>query len=198
MQHTQHLQPAAVHNLVVNSELTPVIIDDKDPHTATTIVEAVGQTAEKLALVKDGQTLLDIAGLSHGDDATVIADVKNAVLLEDRTEHVLHDNRRARVADEAGLLMELLAEEVDAEVAVLAGLRGGGDADNLARTALQDEQVADPDVVAGDGDGVGRHGAVGRVAGGLAFGLVAGSWLTGVGLADGDVFLYTLGAVLVV
>jgi hypothetical protein len=141
-----------VDNLVVNSHLLTIIVDDEDADAATAVVEGVGETLEKVALVKDREALLDIARLGHGDDAAILADVENTVLLEDRTKHVLDDDGRARVGDEAGLLMELLGEEVNTEVTVLAGLGRGGDADDLARAALE---------VAGDGDGVGRrsHGA---------------------------------------
>lgn len=52
----------------------------------------------------------------------------------------------------------MLGEEVDTEVSVLASGRGGGNADDLARAALQDQEVAEADVVAGDGDGVWRVG----------------------------------------
>lgn len=48
--------------------------------------------------------------------------------------------------------MELLGEEVDSEVAVLAGSRGGGNPDDLGNASLKDQDVADPDVVAGDGN----------------------------------------------
>lgn len=50
--------------------------------------------------------------------------------------------------------MKLLGEEIDSEVAVLTGLGRGRDADDLARTSLKDQQVADADKVTGDGDGV--------------------------------------------
>tara|TARA_R110002003_G_scaffold251_8_gene17810 strand:+ start:2846 stop:3040 length:195 start_codon:yes stop_codon:yes gene_type:complete len=52
--------------------------------------------------------------------------------------------------------MKLLGEQVNTEVAVLASLGGGGDADDLARAALEDQEIANADVVAGDGNGVGR------------------------------------------
>lgn len=54
----------------------------------------------------------------------------------------------------------MLGEEVDTQVAVLAGGRGGGDANDLARTALQDEEIAEADVVAGNGDSVGSVGGL--------------------------------------
>ena len=148
------LQAAAMDDLVVNSQFLALIVNDKNANTATAIIEAVGQPAEEVALVEHLQALLDIAGLGHGDDTTIITDVQHAVLLEDWAEHVLDDDGGRWVADEAALLVQLLGEEVNAEVAVLAGLGGGGDADDLARAALQDEEIPDADVVAWDGDGV--------------------------------------------
>lgn len=142
-------------NLVVNSELAALVADDKNTNAATTIVEGVNQTVEQAALVEDRETLLDIASLGHGNNAAVVTDVEDAVLLEDRTDHVLDNDRRAWVADEGRLFMELLGEEVNTKVAVLASLGGGGDADDLAWASLEDEQVTNADVVAWDGDGVG-------------------------------------------
>ena len=95
--------------------------------------------------------MLDIARLSHGDNAAIIADIEDTVLLEDWAEHVLDNDRGRGVRDKAGLLVELLGEEIDTQVAVLAGLSRSGDTDDLARTPLEDKQVADADMVAGDG-----------------------------------------------
>lgn len=58
--------------------------------------------------------------------------------------------------DLARLLVQLLGEQVDTQVAVLAGRGGGRDADDLAWVALQHQDIADPDVVARDRDCVGR------------------------------------------
>jgi hypothetical protein len=55
--------------------------------------------------------------------------------------------------------MQLLGEEVDTQVSVLTGGRGGGDTDDLARATLKDQEVSDPDVVAWDGDRVGGVGS---------------------------------------
>lgn len=60
--------------------------------------------------------------------------------------------------------MELLREEVNTEIAVLASLRRGSDTDDLAGSALEDQEIANADVVAGDGDGIGNHSAGGVVA----------------------------------
>lgn len=174
-------------DLVVNSHLATIVVDDEDTNAATAVVEAVGETAEKAALVKDRKALLDVTGLGHGDDHAVVTDVKDTVLLEDRAEHVLDNDRGAGVADEGRLLVELLGEEVNTEVTVLASLGRGGDADDLARAALQDQQVADPDVVAGDGDGVGNHGA-GRGAAAFNELLLTGSRGGHFAVTDDDVF----------
>ena len=181
-----HLQPGAVDDLVVNSHLGTVIGDDEDADAATAIVERLGKAVGETALVEDGKALLDVAGLGHGNNAAVLADVENAVLLEDRAEHVLDNDRGGRVGDEAGLLVQLLGEEVNTEVAVLASLRGGGDADDLARAALEDQEIANADVVAGDGDGVGgRHLACGCGGGRNVRGrMSSGSGSTGVANTD--------------
>lgn len=147
-------------DFVVNSQLYTIIIDDEDADAATAIIKRLGETLKEIALVKDGKTLLDITSLSHGDDSAILTDVENTVLLEYRTEHVLDNDGWSRVGDEAGLLMELLGEQVNTEVTMLAGLGRGGDADHLARAALKDQEIANADVVARDSDGVGRsHGA---------------------------------------
>lgn len=83
-------------------------------------------------------------------------EVENTVLLEDRAQHGLDDDAGAGVGDEGGLFMQLLGEEVDTQVSVLAGGRRGGDADDLARAALENQEVSNADVVGGDGDSVGR------------------------------------------
>jgi len=154
----RHLQPGAVDDLVVDSHLHTVVVDDEDTNRAATVVEGLGQTGDKTALVKDGKALLDITRLGHGDNTAVLTDVENTVLLEDRTEHVLDNDGGSRVGDEGRLLMELLGEQVNTEVTVLASLRGGGNADHLARAALKDQEIADANVMARDGDGVaGRH-----------------------------------------
>ena len=51
--------------------------------------------------------------------------------------------------------MELLGEEINAEVAMLAGLSRGSDANDLTRPTLEDEQVTDADVMARNSDGIG-------------------------------------------
>jgi hypothetical protein len=150
-------------DLVIDSHLLTIVIDDKNADAATTIVERLCQAGEQTALIKDRKTLLDIASLGHGNDGTVLTDVKNTVLLEDRAEHVLDDDGWCRIGDETGLLMELLGEEINTEVTVLTGLGRGGNANDLARATLKDQEIANANVVARDGDGVGSHYARFRV-----------------------------------
>ena len=56
--------------------------------------------------------------------------------------------------------MELLGEEINSQVAVLAGLRRGGDADHLARTTLEDQKISNADVVARNSNCIGIHAAM--------------------------------------
>ena len=145
-----------MNDLHVDRKFAATIVDDQHAHAAAAVGEGIAETPPQVLVIDDGQALADLAALGHGDHGAVLAHVEHAVLLEDGAEHALHHDRRGRVADEARLLVQLLGEEVDAEVAVLAGVRGRGDADHLAGAALQHEQVADADVVARDGDRVRR------------------------------------------
>ena len=162
----ERLQTGAVDDLVVDSHLPAFIVDDQDANAATTVGEALAEAAEQAALVQDRQALLDITSLSHGNNTAIVPDVQDTVLLEHRAEHVLDDHTWTRIADERTLLVQLLSEEVHTEVPVLAGLSRSGDTDNLARAALQNQEIANADVVARDGDGVWRAGrATGHVTG---------------------------------
>jgi hypothetical protein len=64
----ERLQPRTVNNLHVNDQLTAIVIDDQGTDAATTRVESLSQSRPKVGLVKDGKGLLDITGLSHGDN----------------------------------------------------------------------------------------------------------------------------------
>lgn len=82
--------------------------------------------------------------------------VENTVLLQDGALHGLNNDAGSGVVNLGRLFVELLGEQVNSEVAVLAGGRRGRDADDLARAALQQQDVAYPDVVAGDGNCIER------------------------------------------
>jgi hypothetical protein len=139
-----------VDDLVVDDELTATVVDDKGTDGATAVGEGLRDALVETALRDNSKTLLDITGLGHGNELVVITDVEDAVSLEDGAEHGLHNNGGRGVGDEAGLLLQLAGEEVDTEVAVLAGLGGDRDANHLARAALEDQDVADANEVAGD------------------------------------------------
>ena len=143
-----------MNDLHVDSQLASAIINNHDPNRASSISKRVIEVTPESALIDNRQALLHVSSLGHSNDVPVLADIQDAVLLEHRPEHILDDDAGAGVRDEAALLVELLGEQIDAEVSVLAGLRAGGDADDLARAALEHEQVADADVVAGDSDSV--------------------------------------------
>ena len=62
--------------------------------------------------------------------------------------------------------MQLLGEEINTQVSMLASGRRSCDADNLAWTTLKDQEITDADVVAGNGNGVGRSGVFGGTTNG--------------------------------
>jgi len=142
-----------VNDLVVNGQLLSVVVDDQDTDGARASTESLLETAPEMTLVDDLEAILDLAGLRHGDEFAVVTDVDETVLLEDGADHGVEDDVRGGVGHNARFLVELLGEQVDTEVTVLAGLGGGRDADDLARTVLEDHEIADADVVAGDGEG---------------------------------------------
>lgn len=181
------LQSAAVDNLVVDSELAALVVDNKNPNAATAVVKRIGQTVEKTTLVKNRKTLLHITSLSHGNNTTVITDIQNTVLLENRAKHVLNDDIGRWVGNKRRFLVQLLGEEVNAEVAMLAGLSRGSDTNDLAGAALKDQEITNANVMAGYGDGVGGTGTPSGVAGGR----VTGSRHGDLGVFD-DYFLFTV------
>jgi hypothetical protein len=144
-----------VDDLEVDDELTATVVDNKGTDGATAITEGSTDALEQVTLGDDGDTLLDIARLGHSDNLAVITEVEDAVGLVDGGEHGLDNDGGRGVGDEAGLLLQGAGEQVDTEVTVLAGLRGDGDPDDLAGTALKDQDVTDTDVVAGDRNGLG-------------------------------------------
>lgn len=83
-------------DLHVDGHLAAVVGDDQDADGAAARLEGLLQAAPEVALVDDGQVLLDVAGLGHGDDAALLH-VEDAVLLEHRAEHGLDDDARGRV-----------------------------------------------------------------------------------------------------
>ena len=147
-----HLQSGSMHNPIVDSELLTTVIQYEHAHATTSIVKRIAQSFKQTALVKYRQAMLHVASLCHGDNASVATNVKHTVLLKDRSEHVLHDNRWARVRDKRALLMQLFREEINTEIAVLASCRRGCDANHLAWSTLKNEQVTQPDVMTWDRD----------------------------------------------
>jgi len=92
LQDIRALEPRAVDDLVVDGKLASSVIDDHDAHASSSIGERFIKVSPEGALVDDGKVLLYIASLGHGNDVAIITDVEDAVLLEDRPEHVLDDD----------------------------------------------------------------------------------------------------------
>lgn len=176
-----------VGNLVVDGELLSVVGDDEDANGSGTTAESLLELGEEVALVDDLEALLDLSGLGHGDELTIITDVDETVLLEDWTQKGVEDDGWGWVRDNTWLLMQLLGEEVNTKVTMLASLGGGGDADDLAWAVLKDDKVTNADVVAWDGEGVLVDVVDGRDGGWLL--LLVGRHLAGVGVVLNEVVL---------
>lgn len=151
-----------MNDLVVNNELPSTIVNNQSSNTASTLTISSLDSVEELVVVNDRQTLLHITSLGHADNAAIVANVQNTVLLEDRSQHALHIDRCLWVGVEAGFLLKLLGEEIHTEIAVLSSLSTHTDADNFTRSALKNDQIANADEVARDGDCVGSIHATTR------------------------------------
>jgi hypothetical protein len=180
------LQAGATDDLHVNSELAAVVIDDQNTDRAAARLEGLLETRPQVGLLNDGEGLLDITSIGHGNKGTVLH-VENTVALEDRALHGLDNNAGGWVADAGALLMQLLAEEVNTQVAMLASGSGGADADDLARAVLKHEDIAKADVVAGNSDRLGHKRSGSVIADGLT-----------VAVGGGVMTLDVLAAILVV
>jgi hypothetical protein len=104
----------------LDGELTSMVTEDEDTNTTTTTLEGFGETGPELRLIDDGNGLLDITSLGHSNNSAIL-EVKDTILLEDRTQHGLDDNTWAWVRDERRLFVQLLGEEINSQVSVLAG-----------------------------------------------------------------------------
>jgi hypothetical protein len=144
-----------VDDLAVNNQLPTTIVDDQCSNAASAVCESSLNLGIEPTLINDPQTLLYITTLGHADDQTITAHVKDAVLLVDGAEHALDIDTGLRIAHEGALFLKLTSEKIDAQVSVLTCLWRGGDADDLARTPLKDDEITDADELAGDRDGVG-------------------------------------------
>lgn len=141
-------------DLVVNNQFTSTVVDDKGTDASSAIAVGLTDALEETTLADDREALLNITGLGHGGEETIVMDIEDTVGLVDRSKHGLDNNRGGGVGDEAGLFMKLTGEEVNTEVAVLASLGRDRDTDHLARTSLEDEEIADTDEVNRDGDAI--------------------------------------------
>lgn len=143
-----------MNNSHVDSELTTIIIDDKNAHGATSRLKSLGQTRPQVGLINNRDGLLNITGLGHSDNGAIL-EIENTILLENWTQHSLDDHTWTGVRDERRLLMQLLGEEIDTQISVLAGGTRGCNTDDLARAALKDQEITDANVVAWNSNSVG-------------------------------------------
>jgi hypothetical protein len=157
-----------MNDLVVDRKLASLVTHNLNTNAAAAIAKGFGQLVKHAFSFNHRQPLSDIPRFGHGNHSSIITYVKDTVLLEDRPKHSLYDDAWSRGRYKAGLLMELLGEDVDTKIVQLTGVSRGRDADDLADMSLQDQEIAITDVVARDTDGVGgtiSPGGTGTLAG---------------------------------
>jgi hypothetical protein len=140
-----------VDDLHVDGKLAAMVVDNQDTNGATAGLEGVLETRPQVGLFNDRQGLLNVTSLGHGNDSAILH-IENTVLLEDGALHGLDNNAGSRVGDAGALLVQLFGEEVDTKVAVLASGSRRADADDLARAALEHQDIPEADVVAWNGN----------------------------------------------
>jgi len=79
-------------NLVVDNKFLAIVAEHENADATAAVVERVCDAGAQAGLVEDRKPLLDITSLGHGNDGTIITDVEDTVLLEDRTKHVLDND----------------------------------------------------------------------------------------------------------
>jgi hypothetical protein len=147
------LESGTMHQLEVDSQFVRAITNDQDANASATISKGVIQSSPQAPLVGNTKGLPNITTLGHGNDATILADIEETILLEDRAGHCLQQDRWGRVRDNTSILVKLLGEEINTKVAGLPSLSGRGDANDLAWPTLKVEDVSSADVMTWDGDG---------------------------------------------
>lgn len=65
---TRNLQTGSVDSLHVNSDLTTTIGNDHDADATTSTFEGLLKTGPEVGLVQNGNGLLDVTGLGHGNN----------------------------------------------------------------------------------------------------------------------------------
>ena len=59
--------------LHIDGELTTVIADDQDTDATTTSLKGLAETGPEVGLIDDGEGLLDITSLGHGNDYEMVS-----------------------------------------------------------------------------------------------------------------------------
>lgn len=81
-----------MNDLVVDDELPATVVDDESADATASIIEGLAYLSVEASLVNNWKTLLDITGLGHADDGTILSEIEDSVLLEDGAKHALDDD----------------------------------------------------------------------------------------------------------
>src|SRR5215471_9320249 len=86
------LETGTMDNLVINNKLTTSIVDDKSTDASSAIGEGIADAIPEATLIDNRETLLDITGLCHSDNPSIVTHIQNTVRLVNRPKHALDDD----------------------------------------------------------------------------------------------------------
>jgi len=180
----KHLKLVAVVGLLeVNNEFLLAIRNNKNADSTRALLEGLVNLNCEFTLGDNWDASLDLTRVGLDEEGSIITSLDDLVLLEAWGQDGVEDDRWRWVADNADFLAEFTGEQVNTEVSVLASGSGGGDANDLGWTLLEDDQVTNTDQVAGNSELSASRGW-----GSSWLSCWLWKWLGGLGLSDGHGF----------
>jgi len=82
-----------VDMLVVDSQFLSVITDNQTPDGTRALSKGFLHLVNEIALINNLQPLFDFTSLGHANESAIITDINKPVLLEDRAQKGVKNNR---------------------------------------------------------------------------------------------------------
>lgn len=111
-----------MNSLVIHCELSALIGNNQYTNRARSTTKGLLQTRPEMSLINNLESLLDFPSLRHCNELAVLSDINEPVLFENRAKKGVKDNGRRGMGNHTWLLVELLGEQINTKVTVLASL----------------------------------------------------------------------------